>query len=168
MKTLIDILKSVSAFSGIPIKTLKGKSRARGIVYNRHIFCKIAKDEGYILDAIGRSINRDHSTVLHSLRNVYEVKEVNDLLTKYYRYEIGYTEDFLCVGIKTIAGHILVDIKKNKKKFEKIDFFKGLFIKENLFDVEKLELLNFPNKIGSVYNFKMSYNIQNKKIIIEI
>lgn len=52
----------------LKIKSIRQISRKQELVYSRHMFCRIAKDMGYTLKAIGTFLNnRDHSTVIHSL-----------------------------------------------------------------------------------------------------
>lgn len=54
---------------------IDGKDRKRAHTYARAVYCKIAREMGGIrshsLSEIGQVINRDHSTVLHTLRVVY-------------------------------------------------------------------------------------------------
>jgi len=67
---LDDLLKDVSEYTGISIENLKSKSRDRPFVYARNLFCFAAKAiyQHAGTTAIGKIINRDHATVLHSLR----------------------------------------------------------------------------------------------------
>jgi|DEB0MinimDraft_10_1074344.scaffolds.fasta_scaffold00389_11 hypothetical protein len=50
---------------------LSDKSRRRHIVYLRFIYFKICREmfPGASLDSIGKSVNRNHATVIHALRN---------------------------------------------------------------------------------------------------
>lgn len=54
---------------------IDGKERKRAHTYARAVYCKIAREMGGVrphsLSEIGQVINRDHSTVLHTLRVVY-------------------------------------------------------------------------------------------------
>jgi chromosomal replication initiation ATPase DnaA len=67
---LEQLLKDVSDYTGISIENLKSKNRDRPYVYARNLFCFAAKAiyQHVGTTAIGRIINRDHATVLHSLR----------------------------------------------------------------------------------------------------
>ena len=51
------------------------KNRRRDLTYARAIFCRTGRDMGLSLSAIGKVINRDHATVLHTLNNVYHHAE---------------------------------------------------------------------------------------------
>ena len=51
------------------------KNRRRDLTYARAVYCRAGRDMGLSLSAIGKEINRDHSTVLHTLRNVYPFAE---------------------------------------------------------------------------------------------
>ena len=50
---------------------LKSKSRKRELVYTRNILYKHLRNKGMSLQAIGKTFNRDHATVLFGL-NQYE------------------------------------------------------------------------------------------------
>lgn len=50
---------------------LKSKSRKRELVYTRNILYKYLRNKGMSLQAIGKTFNRDHATVLFGL-NQYE------------------------------------------------------------------------------------------------
>jgi hypothetical protein len=64
------------------------KRRIRDLVYYRYIFFKIAREQlkGLTTTAIGKSLNRDHATVLHGLKKIeHELdynKEINNLYHK--------------------------------------------------------------------------------------
>lgn len=55
--------------------SIDAKSRKRSHTYARAVYCKIAREMGgnrpHSLSEIGQIINRDHSTVLHTLRVVF-------------------------------------------------------------------------------------------------
>jgi len=51
------------------------RNRRRDLIYARAVFCKTGRDMGLSLSAIGKVINRDHATVLHTLNNVYHHAE---------------------------------------------------------------------------------------------
>jgi predicted DNA-binding protein YlxM (UPF0122 family) len=52
-------------------------SRKRDIVYGRAIYFKICKDRTNLsLKKIGETLNQDHATVLHSIRNIFPTFEM--------------------------------------------------------------------------------------------
>jgi chromosomal replication initiation ATPase DnaA len=61
-----DILQKIQDQTGVDLTT--EFSRKQNFVELRFIFCKIGRDLGHDLKSIGRSIKRDHSTVIHSLK----------------------------------------------------------------------------------------------------
>ena len=82
---LTKIKEIVDEMVGFDIST---KRRQRHLVYARFIYCKIAKQENPLLTVaiIGKSIKRDHATVLHALKNVdYVLAQDKDILKQYHR-----------------------------------------------------------------------------------
>jgi hypothetical protein len=77
---------------------LKSKSRLREKVYGRFIVYKYLRNYNLSLDRIGKFFNRDHSTVLHGLKQ-YE------LLSEYrYKHEdFDIVKNYICekLGIST-------------------------------------------------------------------
>lgn len=53
-------------------------SRKREVVTYRHAFCKISHSLGYKLKSIADFINKNHATVIHSIRNVDNLLKSND------------------------------------------------------------------------------------------
>ena len=74
-----QVLEAVSVTTGVPSEKVFGKDRHRDIMAARHLFCYMAKmHTDCTLMSIGKYINRDHTTVINS------VKVVNDMIdTKY-------------------------------------------------------------------------------------
>ena len=69
---LVSIKRIIENEIGERIDT---KNRRRDLTYARAVFCRTGRDMGLSLSAIGKVINRDHATVLHTLRNVYPFAE---------------------------------------------------------------------------------------------
>lgn len=81
---LEGLLFVVSKKSDIPIEALKRKTRKREIVESRQIYFKAAKQmTKSSLSAIGRLVRLDHSTVIHGIKVVNNVKELSE---RYYEY----------------------------------------------------------------------------------
>lgn len=65
---LVSIKRIIEDEIGERIDT---KNRRRDLTYARAVYCRVGRDMNMSLSAIGKVINRDHATVLHTLRNVY-------------------------------------------------------------------------------------------------
>ncbi len=65
---LREIVQRVARTAGVPVDQLRGPSRDRHLVHLRRIAMVEARKAGYSLPAIGRELNRDHTTVLYGLR----------------------------------------------------------------------------------------------------
>lgn len=81
------ILNKVIESMGINIKN---KKRSREYAYGRFMFMRLAKDLNphFTLSAIGKSIKKDHSTVLHGLQmfqNIIEFKQEPELINLYLK-----------------------------------------------------------------------------------
>lgn len=82
---LMDILYEVSRETGVRVGDIQGTMKHRGFVEARQIFCKRAKDKTRsTLDCIGETINKDHATVIHSIRMVEQTRELRDKYDSYF------------------------------------------------------------------------------------
>lgn len=70
--TASRILRAVSEVSGIDVLELVGRSRRTGVVAARNLAIHAMREAGFTLKMIGDVVNRDHSTVIHSLRDTTE------------------------------------------------------------------------------------------------
>ena len=69
------ILMEICDILNVSRKDILSTSRARDFVFARQLYCYAARQlTGYSLKAVGKKINRDHTTVIHS------VNEVKDFL----------------------------------------------------------------------------------------
>jgi len=63
-----DILNTVSSYYGVTISELKGKCRKRTIVKPRQVIMFLLRTKArMVLSDIGDVMNRDHTTVIHSI-----------------------------------------------------------------------------------------------------
>jgi chromosomal replication initiator protein len=63
-----DILNTVSNYYGVTINELKGKCRKRRIVKPRQVIMFLSRTKArMVLSDIGEVMNRDHTTVIHSI-----------------------------------------------------------------------------------------------------
>jgi hypothetical protein len=85
IRTLEDILKEVAIKRNIQVRDLKGPSKRRELVDTRYIFFRRAKKcTEATLGMIGQTVDRDHSTVLHGLREMEQVRELQILYRTHY------------------------------------------------------------------------------------
>jgi hypothetical protein len=72
---------------------MMSNSRERKYIDARMIYSKILKDRGHTLTSIGRSLNKDHATILHHVvRSEYLIKQEEPLHRKY----LSARAEFLC------------------------------------------------------------------------
>jgi chromosomal replication initiator protein len=63
-----DIIDTVSKYYGVTIAELKGKCRKRRIVKPRQVIMFLLRTKArMVLSDIGEVMNRDHTTVIHSI-----------------------------------------------------------------------------------------------------
>jgi chromosomal replication initiator protein len=82
---LNNLLSVVADTFNLAIEDLKSNNRRRELVDARHCYFIIArKKTDRSMVSIGRTLNRDHTTVLHALKkyNKYQLKKTVDELLK--------------------------------------------------------------------------------------
>lgn len=67
-----EIVEQVSKISGVHVRDILGNSRRASIVKVRHVAQWKARNEGYTLEQIGKTFNRDHTSILYGIRRVDE------------------------------------------------------------------------------------------------
>jgi chromosomal replication initiator protein len=71
--TPLAVLTAVSRFYDVKIDDLKGKARHKHVVVPRHLAMYLLREDAHLsTPEIGRLLNRDHTTVLHGLKQVAE------------------------------------------------------------------------------------------------
>jgi chromosomal replication initiator protein len=79
-----NIIKEICKFYSLSYEDITSKSRKREIVKARFIAIYLIRTEtDYVLSQIGKLFNRDHSTILHS------IKIINNTLTLKYDTDIS-------------------------------------------------------------------------------
>ena len=63
-----EILKIIAEESGITIENIFSNMKKTEMVFARHIYAKIQKLNGKNLVQIAKELDRDHTTIIHSLR----------------------------------------------------------------------------------------------------
>ena len=73
-----QVLEAVSVTTGVSGEKVFGKDRHRDIMAARHLFCYMAKlHTDCTLMNIGKYINRDHTTVINSIKVVNDMIDTN-------------------------------------------------------------------------------------------
>jgi chromosomal replication initiation ATPase DnaA len=68
-RTLVmEIVKAVCESADIPIAEVLGVRRSQAIVDARWLIFYLAKENGHTVEAIGRAMKKDHSTVVHGIQ----------------------------------------------------------------------------------------------------
>lgn len=71
-KTENEIFNMVFLATGVDRMKLIGDCRRQSMVKARREFIRIAHNEGYSVSAIGRMMQRDHTSILHHLQQMPE------------------------------------------------------------------------------------------------
>jgi chromosomal replication initiation ATPase DnaA len=93
-----EILKIIAEESGITVENIFSDKKKTEMVFARHIYAKIQKLNGRNLVQIAKELNKDHTTIIHSLRafddryNVYD--EYRESANKIFN-KIGLNSKFI-------------------------------------------------------------------------
>lgn len=69
MITPEEILEIISRNCNVTIEDIMSKTRVREIAEARQLFCYVIREKfGYPLSKVGRLVNRDHATAIHSIK----------------------------------------------------------------------------------------------------
>lgn len=114
MSILEKILELVCIEMDVSVEDVKSPLRKGEITFARQTYCAIAKwklNKMYNLSVIGDVVNRDHSTVLHSIKEINRALAVSD--ERAFRYRLirqkvsPVIDDIL--GIDSTIDQILID-----------------------------------------------------------
>ena len=133
---LISIKRIIESEVGERIDT---KNRRRDLTYARSVYCKVGRDMGYSLSAIGNVINRDHATVLHNLRVVFPFGQNENAYKKLYKTMTAVANK-MAEEEELDAEREFNIVKELSKKLEKLH-------KENASLCHKLQLVENENSI---------------------
>lgn len=158
----------VSSITGVDIKS---SHRTREIVYARSVYFKILRDlTPMSLTAIGKTLNKNHATVVHSLNKTFNDIEMYE--PKYLKaYEIAKSESALAIigdkdrlnldALKRFEDYILdhncelyLENKKLKSDLEGVD---KLIVKSGVLDmvgrVPEKNMDEFLVKLNNLSNY---------------
>ena len=83
--TIDNIMKIVSTYYNIRVTDLSSKRRSRSLARPRQIAMALAKElTEHSLPEIGRSFDKDHTTVLHACKKVKELREADSRIREDY------------------------------------------------------------------------------------
>ena len=98
------------------------KTRQRKYVEARAIYYKLLRDNSRMSLAIGKTMNRDHATALHSLKNIKDWLEYDEQLRQDYKtlnkrveHAAKLNPDFLSQAV-SIEGFYEIEYKKLEEK----------------------------------------------------
>ena len=73
------LLSIILVICGVTSEAFYSDKRGRRLVIARHLFCYIARVKlGYKLVQIAQFIQRDHTTVMHAIKTVTNLLDIND------------------------------------------------------------------------------------------
>lgn len=98
---------------------LRDRCRKRPHVDARRIYCRILRDRGYRLSKISKYINRDHTNVIHLLKNWDTIISTDELLSRRYTYIEKTLEEMLGYNVETDED--MIDYLINQKLTEHVE-----------------------------------------------
>jgi len=82
MKEEIEELKKI--VNDVFLVDIEVKDRKRKIVDARKVYSKILKDSGYSYELIGETINKNHATIIHYIKNIEYLLSYDQILREKY------------------------------------------------------------------------------------
>jgi hypothetical protein len=104
---LNDLRKQIEMRSGLNLET---KTRKQEITFVRQVYYVKARRMGYPLSAIGGSVNKNHATILHAVKQFVNLHKDPFVREYYLRYM---TEEEIAEIVDYLKG------KSNNKKLER-------------------------------------------------
>jgi len=78
----IDELKKI--VNDIFLVDIEVKNSKRGVVDARKVYSKILRDSGYSYELIGETINKDHATIIHYVKNIEHLLSYDRIIREKY------------------------------------------------------------------------------------
>ena len=78
----IDELKKI--VNDVFLVDIEVKNRKRGVVDARKVYSKILRDNGYSYELIGETIEKDHATIIHYVKNIEYLLSYDRILREKY------------------------------------------------------------------------------------
>ena len=135
------------------------KTRQRRYVEARAIYYKLLRDNSRMsLEAIGKTMNRDHATALHSLKNIKDWLEYDEQLRQDYEtlnkrveHASKLNSDFFTEAV-SIEGFYEIEYKKLEEEYKKLEE-KHNYIVNNKIAEALVEEAKKYNTLLNKYNF---------------
>jgi hypothetical protein len=82
-----EVMRVVSEVFDVDPELIKGRSRVKKIAHARHAYCFLAMslDPSSTLGSLGKSVDRDHSTMINSIRKCNNLRESDFGYSKQFR-----------------------------------------------------------------------------------
>ena len=84
LKSLREWFNEITPFKNGERLPLETRKRYRDIIHFRMIYCFIARMMGHSYVRIGKSLGRDHSTIIHSVETTKDLLETNPQFRQIY------------------------------------------------------------------------------------
>lgn len=137
-----EFAQEMDSLKEIILKLLKldinKKERSRELVDARYIYAKILKDRGHTLMSIGRSLKKDHTTIMHYIKQVEIMLKQDNRLAEMY---VMCKEAFL-----TDKPHF----SKDYKEFELISKIIKLTKENESLILERKNILDMKEKFSRI------------------
>jgi len=161
MQKLNEILDSISARTGLDIRK---NTRQIEYVMARNIYYKIAKDDLRLgtLSAVGKPLKKDHTTVLHGLKNFHQIESYYPRMYNDYLFVkdlFDENEDKESSYEKLIAvDNSLTKLKKEHKELQD-KYYKLLLDNDSSYIVNKMNELSVENQEIFIMRVKAILNM---------
>ena len=99
---------------------IDGKTRTRDLSYARAVFCKVAREhlpERYSFHDIGEQINRNHATIMHNIKNVFDHAVSEERYRTMYANLVEYYS-----SNKKAKHEVLQNIKSSSQLLKELEF----------------------------------------------
>jgi hypothetical protein len=142
MNTIEDFLDAYIESNNLNKQEFTSSSRRRELVDARMVYCSVARKCGdFTLKQIGQSINRDHATALHAIRNYDVLSEMDkDLVNKYNKTVVLYNMLFYTPDAKSNA--LMDTLFRSNSKLRKL-----ITIRDSRIEIQNEEIKGLKNKI---------------------
>lgn len=147
---------------------ISSQSRRREHVQGRMIYYKILRDLGYGLSYIAKSVNKNHATVIHGLKQFQDLWDVDPevrfeyhlIRDLFFGFEIHNTEDVLK---KSAVFNHVKDLEKQNKSLtlevlalkdslKKVDKYKDIIYLLSQRSLNNEQLLSTKKKLNAYLN----------------
>lgn len=115
---LVSIKRIIEKEVGERIDT---KSRKRHITYARAVYCKAGRDLGLSYSCIGDIINRDHATVMHSVKTIFPFSQSESSYRNLYEVIGSVVESALIEDkVEKLEGKVSI-VKRMSNRIERLE-----------------------------------------------